>query len=200
MSLRGSCPTSLVSRKHQQAASREREVLVLVHQEQRDQWDLTHLGVPGAPKESDTSPPACGPCPPSREEVGQSLSHLSPILSHPSSAPMAETLQMVWLPPCSGALSHFLCSPGSLLGKTEPSCHHPLQGCPCPAPSPDLPQALGSSSVTSPFSPRAQATPSTLSCQSLKRPLTTHSLEAAIPAPGPPGTVVSVAIPEEDST
>lgn len=154
----------------------------MVYQEQSGQWDLTHPGVPGAPREADTSSPACGPYPPSRGEMGQSLSHLSPALSRPSSAPVAETLQVVWLPPCTGALSHFLCGPGSLLGKTEP-CHCPLQRCPCPAPSPDLPQPLGSSSVSSPFSPRAQATPSTLSCQSLKRPLTTHSLEAAIPAP-----------------
>lgn len=84
---------------------------MLVHQEQRSQWDLTHLGVPGAPQESGHLTPSLWSLPTLKGRGGPVTRHLSPILQIPQlSSCLAETLQMVWLPLCSGALSHFLCS------------------------------------------------------------------------------------------
>lgn len=57
----------------------------------------------------------------------------------------------------------------------------PFRGAPAQPPVQTFPCTSGSSSVTSPFSLRAQATP-TLCCQRRGRPLAMHSLGATVPA------------------
>lgn len=112
---------------------------------------------PGGPREPQrvrhTSPPACGPCPPSRERGGPVTQSSVPHLECPSSAPCGRDLADGVAAAVFWGLISLLMQPWLPLGQDRTFLSPSSSGCPCPAPSPDLPQALGSSNVTSPFSP-----------------------------------------------
>lgn len=102
----------------------------------------TSPGVPGAPKESDTSPPACGPAHPQGKRWA-SHSVICPHLESPQLSSCGRDLVDGVAAAVFWGLISLPVQPWLPLGQDRTFSHHPLQGCSAQPPAPDLPQLWG---------------------------------------------------------